>query len=114
MTCVLAMRHIVEAQPPLPVQAGVSWGPVFTAGVGPPYRKWYAVMGDTVNVAARLEGLRCSSVQPADPRAFATAIEEALDHGRSPAARRAVAPLSTERTARRLLTIYAAASSWPI
>lgn len=50
----LALRHIVEAQPPLPLQAGVSWGPVFTAGVGPPYRKWYAVMGDTVNVAARL------------------------------------------------------------
>src|SRR5690242_15693360 len=50
----VALRHIVEAQPPLPLQAGVSWGPVFTAGVGPPYRRWYAVMGDTVNVAARL------------------------------------------------------------
>ncbi len=50
----LALRHIVEAQPPLPVQAGMSWGPVFTAAVGPPYRRWYAVMGDTVNVAARL------------------------------------------------------------
>ena len=52
----LALRHIVEAQPPLPVQAGVSWGPVFTAAVGPPYRRWYAVMGDTVNVAARAGG----------------------------------------------------------
>ena len=50
----LALRHIIEAQPPLPVQAGMSWGPVFTAAVGPPYRRWYAVMGDTVNVAARL------------------------------------------------------------
>jgi class 3 adenylate cyclase/tetratricopeptide (TPR) repeat protein len=50
----LTLRHIVEAQPSLPVQAGVSWGPVFTAAVGPPYRRWYAVMGDTVNVAARL------------------------------------------------------------
>jgi class 3 adenylate cyclase len=50
----LALRHIVEAQPPFPVQAGMSWGPVFTAAVGPPYRRWYAVMGDTVNVAARL------------------------------------------------------------
>jgi class 3 adenylate cyclase/tetratricopeptide (TPR) repeat protein len=50
----LALRHIVEADPPLPLQAGVSWGPVFTAAVGPPYRRWYAVMGDTVNVAARL------------------------------------------------------------
>jgi class 3 adenylate cyclase/tetratricopeptide (TPR) repeat protein len=50
----LALRHIVEAKAPLPVQAGMSWGPVFTAAVGPPYRRWYAVMGDTVNVAARL------------------------------------------------------------
>ena len=50
----LALRHIIEAEPPLPVQAGMSWGPVFTAAVGPPYRRWYAVMGDTVNVAARL------------------------------------------------------------
>ncbi|MGZ4332593.1 MAG: adenylate/guanylate cyclase domain-containing protein, partial [Solirubrobacteraceae bacterium] len=50
----LALRHIIEAQPPVPLQAGVSWGPVFTAAVGPPYRRWYAVMGDTVNVAARL------------------------------------------------------------
>ena len=50
----LALRHIIEAEPPVPLQAGVSWGPVFTAAVGPPYRRWYAVMGDTVNVAARL------------------------------------------------------------
>ena len=50
----LAVRHIVEAGPPLRVQVGVSRGPVFAAAVGPSYRKWYAVMGDTVNLAARL------------------------------------------------------------
>jgi len=50
----LALRHIVERRTPLPVRAGVHRGPVFTAQVGPPYRRWYAVMGDTVNVAARL------------------------------------------------------------
>jgi teichuronic acid biosynthesis glycosyltransferase TuaC len=71
------------------------------------------VSTDVGDVAARLEGLRSSSVEPAEPRAFARAIEVALDHGHSPAARRAIAPLSTERTARRLLTIYGAASSWP-
>ena len=32
---------------------GVNRGPVFTGEVGPPYRRWYAVMGDTVNLAAR-------------------------------------------------------------
>jgi class 3 adenylate cyclase/tetratricopeptide (TPR) repeat protein len=50
----MALRHIIEADPPMPVQAGVSRGPVFAAAVGPSYRKWYAVMGDTVNLAARL------------------------------------------------------------
>ena len=50
----LALRQIVEAAPPLPVQAGVNRGPVFTGELGPPFRRWYAVMGDTVNVAARL------------------------------------------------------------
>ncbi len=50
----LALRHIIVAGPPLPVRVGVNRGPVFTAQVGPAYRRWYAVMGDTVNLAARL------------------------------------------------------------
>jgi tetratricopeptide (TPR) repeat protein len=50
----LALRHIVERRPPLAVRVGVHRGPVFTAQVGPDYRRWYAVMGDTVNLAARL------------------------------------------------------------
>ncbi len=52
----LALRHIVEADPPLPVGVGVHRGPVFTGPVGPAFRRWYAVMGDTVNLAARLMG----------------------------------------------------------
>ena len=52
----LALRQIVEADPPLPVQVGVNRGPVFTGEVGPDYRRWYAVMGDTVNLAARVMG----------------------------------------------------------
>ncbi len=50
----LALRHIIEADPPFPVKVGVNRGPVFTGQVGPDYRRWYAVMGDTVNLAARL------------------------------------------------------------
>lgn len=50
----LAVRHIVDAGPPLPLRVGVHRGPVFTGEVGPDYRRWYAVMGDTVNLAARL------------------------------------------------------------
>ena len=52
----LALREIVEADLPLPVQVGVNRGPVFTGEVGPAYRRWYAVMGDTVNLAARVMG----------------------------------------------------------
>ncbi len=50
----LALRHIIQGGPPLPVRIGVNRGPVFTCQVGPTYRRWYAVMGDTVNLAARL------------------------------------------------------------
>ena len=52
----LALRQIIEADLPLPVQVGVNRGPVFTGEVGPEYRRWYAVMGDTVNMAARVMG----------------------------------------------------------
>lgn len=50
----VALRQIIEARPPLPVRIGVNRGPVFTCQVGPSYRRWYAVMGDAVNLAARL------------------------------------------------------------
>ena len=50
----LTMRHIIEARTRLPVRAGVTRGYVFTGEVGPPYRRTYAVMGDVVNLAARL------------------------------------------------------------
>ena len=50
----LAMRHIVEAGTRLPVRIGVNRGYVFTGEVGPPFRRTYAVMGDVVNLAARL------------------------------------------------------------
>jgi class 3 adenylate cyclase/tetratricopeptide (TPR) repeat protein len=49
-----AMRHIIDAGTRLPVRAGVNRGHVFTGEVGPPYRRTYAVMGDVVNLAARL------------------------------------------------------------
>jgi len=52
----LALRQIIEADPPLPVRVGVNRGPVFTGDVGPSYRRWYVVMGDTVNLAARVMG----------------------------------------------------------
>ena len=50
----LAMRQIIEAKPRLPIRIGVNRGYTFTGEVGPPYRRTYVVMGDVVNVAARL------------------------------------------------------------
>ncbi|MFZ0322640.1 MAG: adenylate/guanylate cyclase domain-containing protein [Actinomycetes bacterium] len=50
----LALREVVAAPLPLAVRAGVHRGSVFAGDVGPTYRRTYTVMGDTVNLAARL------------------------------------------------------------
>lgn len=50
----LTLRHIVEQRPELPIRVGVNRGQVFAGEIGPHYRRTYSVMGDTVNLAARL------------------------------------------------------------
>ena len=50
----LAVRHVIERKTRLAVRAGVNRGHVFTGEIGPPYRRTYVVMGDAVNLAARL------------------------------------------------------------
>ncbi len=49
-----AVRRIVDAKPRLPIRVGINRGHVFVGEVGPSYRRTYTVMGDTVNLAARL------------------------------------------------------------
>jgi class 3 adenylate cyclase/tetratricopeptide (TPR) repeat protein len=49
-----AMRRVVESDRRLPVRIGVNHGHAFVGEVGPTYRRTYTVMGDTVNLAARL------------------------------------------------------------
>lgn len=50
----LALRTVLDADLPLPCQAGVNHGHVFTAEVGSPSRAAYSAMGDTTNTAARI------------------------------------------------------------
>ncbi len=50
----LTLRHVLDGAPPLPIRAGVNRGHVFAGDVGPFYRRTYTLMGDAVNLAARL------------------------------------------------------------
>jgi class 3 adenylate cyclase/tetratricopeptide (TPR) repeat protein len=50
----LALRRIADAGPPLPLRIGATHGPLFAGDIGPRYRRTYTVMGDVVNLAARL------------------------------------------------------------
>ena len=50
----LALRRIVDANVPVPIRIGVHRGAIFAGDIGPFYRRTYTVMGDAVNLAARL------------------------------------------------------------
>jgi class 3 adenylate cyclase/tetratricopeptide (TPR) repeat protein len=49
-----ALRRIADKPRRLPIRIGVNRGHVFVGEVGPPYRRTFTVMGDAVNLAARL------------------------------------------------------------
>jgi class 3 adenylate cyclase/tetratricopeptide (TPR) repeat protein len=49
-----AVRVISDADLPLSIQIGVNRGHVFAGEIGTEFRRTYTVMGDTVNLAARL------------------------------------------------------------
>ncbi|HUG74877.1 MAG TPA: tetratricopeptide repeat protein [Acidimicrobiia bacterium] len=50
------LHRVIEHGAPLPMRAGVARGVVFAADLGAPFRHSYTVIGDTVNLAARLMG----------------------------------------------------------
>ena len=53
----LTPRWVDRGLPPLPTRFGPSTGAVCVGHLGPPHRLHYTVIGDTVNVASRLEAL---------------------------------------------------------
>jgi class 3 adenylate cyclase/tetratricopeptide (TPR) repeat protein len=68
-----ALRELVAVEIGLPTRAGVHRGQVFTGDIGAVSRRTYAVMGDAVNLAARLTG----RAQPGDLLATADVLDRA-------------------------------------
>jgi tetratricopeptide (TPR) repeat protein len=73
-------RRIVEADLAISVRVGVNRGPVFAGDVGPHYRRTYTVMGDTVNLAARL----MAAAAPRRVVATASVLDRAVGFASSP------------------------------
>jgi class 3 adenylate cyclase/tetratricopeptide (TPR) repeat protein len=65
------VRAVVDADPPLPVRAGMHAGHAFAGDIGPAYRRTYTVMGDVVNTAARV----MTSARPGQALATAAVLD---------------------------------------
>jgi class 3 adenylate cyclase/tetratricopeptide (TPR) repeat protein len=87
----LALRAIVESPLPLPIHVGVNRGAVFAGDVGPHYRRTYTVMGDAVNLAARL----MAQAEPAAP-AEIYATGDVLDRSKTTFETTELAPFSVK------------------
>ena len=81
-----AARRLIEAAPTLPLQVGVNRGHVYAGEIGLPIRSTFTVMGDTVNVAARL--------MAAAPEGRLLATGDVLDRARTLFATTPLAPMS--------------------
>ncbi len=83
-----AARRLVDRELPLPVRVGVNRGHVFAGEIGTEFRRAYTVMGDTVNLAARLMAAAGSN------EVYATG--GVLDIARTRFATHALAPLQVK------------------
>ena len=91
----LALREIITADLKLSIRIGVNRGAVFAGDIGPAYRRTYTVMGDAVNLAARL-------MAKATPgHIYATA--DVLDHSNTLFATEALPPFQVKGKAQPIL-----------
>jgi class 3 adenylate cyclase/tetratricopeptide (TPR) repeat protein len=67
-------RVLIDESLPLSIRIGVNRGHVFAGDIGTPYRRTFTVMGDTVNLAARL----MAAAQPGEIYATGTVLDQAL------------------------------------
>ncbi len=51
---IASVRSVLDRRTPLRLSAGITLGRVFAGDFGPSYRRTYSLMGDSVNLAARL------------------------------------------------------------
>jgi len=84
-----ALRAILDSDSALTLRAGVHRGPAFAGDIGASARRTYAVMGDTVNLAARLaaraepgELLATAEVLERSPTRFETVPQPFLVKGK--------------------------------
>lgn len=83
-----ALRSVVDASTALPVKIGVNRGHVFAGEIGAPLRSAFTVMGDTVNLSARL--------MSAAPVGQIYATPDVLDRSASVFAAKALRPFSVK------------------
>jgi class 3 adenylate cyclase/predicted ATPase len=81
-------RAVIDGPRPLPIRIGVNRGHVFAGDIGTHYRRTFTVMGDTVNLAARL--------MAAAPAGQVYATASVLDHARTQFATKTLEPFSVK------------------
>ena len=87
----LTVREIAECEGVLPIRIGVNKGHVFAGDIGPFYRRTYTIMGDAVNLSARLMAKATAGqiittdavLRPSHARFTTTALEPFYVKGKS-------------------------------